>query len=418
MTAPVLPDATAPVDDETGDELAVHFPVLVLEGVETSDGRFIDAGALSHRAVPIPVLAQTRNPDGGYGHDGAEVIGRIDFIERVRGSEVVSRETGKPFGDDVWVWRGRGVIDANHEAATLVRNGYLTGNSVDLVDCAVRYEPPTDDEIAEMDPMDLLFGLGGREVMESGVIAATTLVPIPAFADAHVVIGEADFATRARTQLAELALAGERAWPSWRAVEFTLAGGRVNYVRRTPPTRFAAHAGPAVRATGWDTLPVAGDDTAWNAAAAVGRLHERATRADGTLDLDVYGAAFLLRDDAAAEPADAASAFRLPVCTVSDAGELTIVPAAVRDELRTVCSSLHERLGERPPWDADDELAAGDESLNGGDLAAALRTALGMMRELTAASALLATTAETQRELFELQQREREQAALVAQLTK
>lgn len=405
-------------------ELAVTFPVLVLEGAETSDGRYIEPGALTHRALPFPVLAQTRNPDGGYGHDGADVIGRIDFIERVPGPEVISRETGKPFDEGVFVWRGRGAIDATHEASTLLRAGFLTGNSVDIVDCDVRYEWPEDDGASDDDGgLLLLFDDPGREVMTSGVIGATTLVPIPAFADAHVVIDSADFAVRARPQLAALAVAGEKPWPAWRAVAFTQVGGRVTYDRRTPVTR---PAGPqfAVRHA-WDDVPVAAQDTPWDVGTALGALRARATRADGTLDPDLYADGFLYRADTTDGQAVHA-AYRMPVCTVSELGDLVIVPAAVQalsagldstdlvgeqaEQVRAVLSDLHLRLGVPAPWEVDDEATEGAAVADIG------RTLLAVSRELSALVRMVTRTSIELTDRAEQEAMRAEHRDLLAQL--
>ena len=57
MTAPtetvveaVTDEPTVEIIDEQTGEMRVRFPVLVIEGLDTSDGRFIEAGALVHGA--------------------------------------------------------------------------------------------------------------------------------------------------------------------------------------------------------------------------------------------------------------------------------------------------------------------------------------------------------------------------------
>jgi 2'-5' RNA ligase len=175
--APPEADAEPPKLDENSG-IPVTFPVIIVEGLETSDGRYIEAGALSHRALPLPILAQTRNPEGGDGHAGADVIGRLDTLERVDGSEVIDKETGKPFGEGVFVWRGTGFIDPEAAGTKLAQKGYLTGNSADLSDVEAEF---LFDESED--------GEGVQQIrMTSGKIAATTLVPIPAFAQAYVQI--------------------------------------------------------------------------------------------------------------------------------------------------------------------------------------------------------------------------------------
>lgn len=199
--APPEADAEPPKLDENSG-IAVTFPVIIVEGLETSDGRFIEPGALSHRALPLPILAQTRNPEGGDGHAGADVIGRLDTLERVDGSEITDKETGKPFPEGVFVWRGTGFIDPEAAGTKLAQKGYLTGNSADLSDVEAEFLFDDSED-----------GEGVQQIrMTSGKIAATTLVPIPAFAQAYVQIdGET-------VEPAEDALAAS-ASPAWVAAE-------------------------------------------------------------------------------------------------------------------------------------------------------------------------------------------------------
>jgi hypothetical protein len=153
-------------------QLPLFFPALVIEGMSTSDGRNIGAGALGHRALPISILAQWQNPGQQGGHAGAEVIGHLTELTRVPGPEVVSRQTGAPFPEGTFVWQGRGVADPDTTGGKLVQAGHLRGNSVDLAD--VDY--------------DESFADDGKATINitRGEIAATTLCPIPAFADAYV----------------------------------------------------------------------------------------------------------------------------------------------------------------------------------------------------------------------------------------
>jgi len=158
--------------------LPLFFPALVIEGMSTSDGRNIGAGALGHRALPISILAQWTNPGQQGGHAGAEVIGHLTELTRVPGPEVTSRQTGEPFPEGTFVWQGRGVADPETTGGKLVQAGHLRGNSVDLAD--VDY--------------DEAFADDGKATINitRGEIAATTLCPIPAFADAYVEVSADD----------------------------------------------------------------------------------------------------------------------------------------------------------------------------------------------------------------------------------
>lgn len=175
-TKPIVPEKEIPTEtpDLNADNgIPVTFPVMVVEGLPTADGRNIAPGSLTHRALPIPILAQTKTPDGGEGHDGADVVGRIDTLTRVPGPEVTDKETGQPFPEGTFVWAGTGFIDPDAAATRLVQKRYLTGNSVDLTE--------VDADIADEEE-----GAQPGIMITSGKIAATTLVAIPAFAQAYI----------------------------------------------------------------------------------------------------------------------------------------------------------------------------------------------------------------------------------------
>lgn len=202
--APVEPDPQAPetaVPELNADNgVPLYFPVVMVEGMATSDGRSITPGALTHRALPLPVLAQTSNPVGGDGHDGAEVVGRIDVLERTPGPEtidqrtgevLIDKETGKPFPEGTFVWWANGFGDPAKNGIELASKGYLTGNSADLTELEADFDYGVSEDMDEGDK--ILQLLGNDEpptiTINAGKIAATTLVPIPAFAQSYVVVG-------------------------------------------------------------------------------------------------------------------------------------------------------------------------------------------------------------------------------------
>lgn len=195
------PDDKADVEVPDLDEnsgVPLNFPVIIVEGMATSDGRYIEPGSLSHRALPLPILAQTVNPVGGQGHDGAEVVGRLDVLERVPGEDVQDKETGEPFPAGTFVWRGSGYGDPEARGIQLAQKGYLTGNSADLVDVTAAVGDEVDGK--------------QRISLSDGQIAATTLVPIPAFAQAYVEVGGEALTPNEETITAA-------AVPSWRTSE-------------------------------------------------------------------------------------------------------------------------------------------------------------------------------------------------------
>jgi hypothetical protein len=82
--------------------------------------------------VPLTLYAQTRTPDGGQGHDNADVVGALTELTRTPGPEVVSKSTGQPFPEGTFVWSGKGWMYTDVPAFRMVKDGALSGNSVDL----------------------------------------------------------------------------------------------------------------------------------------------------------------------------------------------------------------------------------------------------------------------------------------------
>jgi hypothetical protein len=194
-----------PTEDKPG--IPVTFPVVIVEGMETSDGRFIEPGALEPRAMPLPILSMTRNPEGGDGHAGAEVIGRIDVLTRHAGPDVINRQTGQPFPEGVFVWSGSGEIDPDAASAGLIRKRYLTGNSADLsgTEAEMIWGPEDENGMADLEQIRLT----------KGFISGTTVCPFPAFAEAYIIL-DGEEITPADDMPAELVAS---AFPTWRAAE-------------------------------------------------------------------------------------------------------------------------------------------------------------------------------------------------------
>jgi len=198
------PEGTAPVK-----------LVLAVEGLDTSDGRFINVGALDTRPMPLTIWAQVRSTHGIEGDAATFVVGSITEAERVPGPEVVQRSTGEPFPPDTAVWLGRGWMytdvpspeSGSKPAYTLMKDGALYGNSVDLVAVDAEFV------YGENDPLD---GPPRQIVTHSASIASTTLVGIPAFQDAFVEVDGEPITPS--TEALALVAAGP-AIPSWRSAE-------------------------------------------------------------------------------------------------------------------------------------------------------------------------------------------------------
>jgi hypothetical protein len=192
--------------------------IVVLEGVETGDRRFINLGALTHRALPLTLMGMTRNPDGGYGHDGAEVVGRIDTLTREDASDWIDESTGTTWretagGTDVYAWIGEGEFDDRAEAVDveqLVRDQHLRGISVDLAATESEVEVTEEDEDGW--PVDWL------DRLTAGEIAAATVCNIPAFRGCTIELtGDAEPAAEAQADQG-LAASGGPWLPAFRVL--------------------------------------------------------------------------------------------------------------------------------------------------------------------------------------------------------
>ncbi|MGH3780938.1 MAG: hypothetical protein ACRDRO_10015, partial [Pseudonocardiaceae bacterium] len=174
--APTTPDAPTIVSD-TGTEIRVHWDALAVEGLDTGDGRYLTPGGGSTRTPPLSLLALPYANHGGADAPAAEVFGEITQFTRRPGPEVTSKRTGEPFPEGTFVWGADATIDGTHKFADMVRKGYLRGGSVDLSDL--------DAELIDDDTAALSDNPRRRAVLTRYEIAAATMVPVPAFADAY-----------------------------------------------------------------------------------------------------------------------------------------------------------------------------------------------------------------------------------------
>lgn len=153
----------APTSDE--GEYTVY---IVPMGVETSDKRFIEEGALDWREPPLPLMFIDRYT---MGHDDAEFVGNITNLRTVqwRGNEWVAGDVTWDDGSD---------NETAAKAKRLVDELRMFGVSADIVDVDGRLDVIEVDE--DGFPIDWL------EVLTQGTVAGATIVPIPAFEDARI----------------------------------------------------------------------------------------------------------------------------------------------------------------------------------------------------------------------------------------
>jgi len=183
MSAPAID--TAPPGDIPADAAPIVLPVMVIEGLETSDRRYIEPGTIEVRDLPIPLFAATRSTHGDTGDAATWHVGAITSAERIPGPEAqLYGDETLPEGTFVWVGRGwmyKDVPAAPAKSAyQLVYDRALRGNSVDMTEVVAEFQGPNG-ELADQSDYS-------RISMQRGVIAATTLVGIPAFAGAYITL--------------------------------------------------------------------------------------------------------------------------------------------------------------------------------------------------------------------------------------
>lgn len=176
-------DLEAPADTptETG---GAWEGVIAREGEQTGDGRLIEDGALRWDELPIPLRVAFKDVGG---HDGAEVCGRIETVERREGGDIYATGTfdlGSAVGTEAYrqvsEQMSNGVsIDTDDVTFRIMAKADLAAADDDTDD-----SPEADEEgrvkVASMSSSDEVT------VIESARLRAATLVAVPAFASARV----------------------------------------------------------------------------------------------------------------------------------------------------------------------------------------------------------------------------------------
>lgn len=161
--------------------------VIAREGEMTGDGRLIEDGALRWDDLPIPLRVAFKDVGG---HDGAEVCGRIETVERREGGDIYATGTFD-LGSAVGA-----------EAFRQVSEQMSNGVSIDTDDVTFRIMAKADMPAAEVadsgngsdgeaDPegrvkVAAMSSSDELTVIESARLRAATLVAVPAFATARV----------------------------------------------------------------------------------------------------------------------------------------------------------------------------------------------------------------------------------------
>ena len=161
--------------------------VIAREGEMTGDGRLIEDGALRWDDLPIPLRVAFKDVGG---HDGAEVCGRIETVERREGGDIYATGTfdlGSAVGAEAFrqvsEQMSNGVsIDTDDVTFRIMAKADMP--EADVADSGKGSDGEADPEgrvkVAAMSSSDELT------VIESARLRAATLVAVPAFATARV----------------------------------------------------------------------------------------------------------------------------------------------------------------------------------------------------------------------------------------
>ena len=141
-----------------GDETS-YRAMLAPEEIETSDGRFIQAGALEWRDGRLPLMWS----DSEMGHGDAVHVGNLENLRKETVDGVVWVVADVDWDDDEQATEARRLVDEDR----------LTGVSIHMADMDADFECDDDDENCLL-------------TVTHGVIAAATIVAIPAFEDAEI----------------------------------------------------------------------------------------------------------------------------------------------------------------------------------------------------------------------------------------
>jgi hypothetical protein len=153
--------------------------LLLREGTDSGDGRFIEQGGTTWRDLPLPFMAQD---DTTPAHEGARLVANLVEITR-EGSDIFGFTEDIPSEDPK-------VLDLQR----LMHEGHLRGVSVDMDD-AEGYVEFVIPELIEPDENGVVrqpFGQD-RMVFTASRIMGATAVPFPAFAESkNLPEGEAE----------------------------------------------------------------------------------------------------------------------------------------------------------------------------------------------------------------------------------
>lgn len=189
-------DVSAAAPTGTGMAVSSGVPgswegILVVEGVETGDGREFALGSLDFAPMWVPLNYAKENLGE---HMGSVTVARIDQMWRDPTNPAMIR--------------GKGVFDLGssegQEAYGAVQRGFLKGVSVDVdsvkdADVEYVYSQPDDPEAdgSVEDELAELFAMPDKIIFHKGRVRGATLVSLPAFVEAQVWLTDGTMTTLA-----------------------------------------------------------------------------------------------------------------------------------------------------------------------------------------------------------------------------
>lgn len=173
--------------------------ILGTEWSPTGDGRILELGEISHRDLPVPFRVQLQDDEG---HKGAFNVGSIEEIIRIPIEEFRKRDDASEFDldevrDGAMIIYGTGTLDGSPHAADakrLLANG--SGVSLDGLRYSGKLYDPEDLSEVDLDTLDpgqIFEAMMGSTFLQGvhGKIAGVTVVDIPAFEEAKVLVASA-----------------------------------------------------------------------------------------------------------------------------------------------------------------------------------------------------------------------------------
>ena len=182
-----------PAGDPVPDPSAEAAPngrwegVIAREGEMTGDGRMIEEGALRWDDLPIPLRVAFKDVGG---HDGAEVCGRIETVERREGGDIYATGTFD-LGSAVGVEAFRQVSEQMSNGVSIDTDDvtFRIMAKADMPEADVADSGSDSDGEADLDGRIKVAAMSSSDeltVIESARLRAATLVAVPAFATARV----------------------------------------------------------------------------------------------------------------------------------------------------------------------------------------------------------------------------------------